>query len=231
MTRLKPDVMLLAAGYGKRMLPLTETTPKPLIEVAGQRLLDRVIANARDEDLDRFVINAHHLAPQIEAAAHERGLTVSNEPELLNTGGGVRQALPLLATDPILIMNTDAFWPEGSDAPIGRMIDLFAEKRPEMVLLCVQPRRAHGFRRSHDFCLAPDAHVTLDRGQPVIYGGVALVARSVFEGAPEGAFSLAALFDRSLERNHLYGVVLDAPWFHVGDVQGLAEADHLLASA
>ena len=231
MTRLNPDVMLLAAGFGKRMLPLTETTPKPLVPVAGKLLLDRVLSNAREEDLDRFVINAHHLSPQVQAAALERGITVSIEPEILDTGGGVRQALPLIATDPFLIMNTDAFWLEGSDAPIGRMLDLYAEKRPDMVLLCVQPRRAHGFRRSHDFCLAPDAHVTTDRGQPVIYGGVALVSKRVFDGAPDGPFPLYALFEASLERNHLYGIVLDAPWYHVGDPEALREAEHLLASA
>lgn len=211
------------------MLPLTETTPKPLVKVAGRALIDHVIANARDEDLGSFVLNAHHLAPQLEAAALERGIVVSLEPEILGTGGGVKRALPLLGSDPFLIMNTDAFWPEGSDAPIGRMIELFAEKRPDMVLLCVQPRRAHGFRRSHDFCLAPDALVTADRGQPVIYGGVALVARQVFEATPDGAFSLAELFERAREHHRLYGIVLDAPWYHVGDSEALAEAEHLLA--
>jgi len=231
MTRLKPDVMLLAAGYGKRMLPLTETTPKPLLKVAGTALLDRVLANARDEDLDRFVLNAYHLSVQMQEAARERGIAFSVEPELLNTGGGVKLALGLLESDPILVMNTDAFWPEGADAPIGRMLDLFAEKRPDMVLLCIQPHRAHGFHRSHDFCLAPDAHVTLDRGQPVIYGGVAVIARRAFENTPEGPFSLTMLFDRALEHNRLYGIVLDSPWYHVGDPAALHEADHLLGTA
>ena len=230
MTRLKPDVMLLAAGYGKRMLPLTETTPKPLLKVAGTALLDRVLANARDEDLDRFVLNAHHLSAQMQEAARERGIAVSVEPELLNTGGGVKLALGLLESDPILVMNTDAFWPQGADAPIGRMLDLFAEKRPDMVLLCIQPHRAHGFHRSHDFCLDPLGQITLDYGAPVIYAGVALMGKGLFEDTPDGAFSLNRLFEAALEREGLKGVVLDAPWFHVGDPEALAAAERALSA-
>jgi len=229
MTRLKPDVMLLAAGFGKRMLPLTENTPKPLVEVAGKTLLDRAVANARAGGLDHFVINAHYLAPRIEAAAEARGFELSVESELLGTGGGIRAALPFLGSDPFLVMNTDAFWPLGVDEPIGRMRDLFAARAPAMVLLCAQPRRATGFRRSHDFCLAPDARVTRDRGQPVIYAGVALLARSAFADAPPGAFSLYDLIEKALDAEALHGVVLDAPWYHVGDQKALAEVEALLA--
>jgi MurNAc alpha-1-phosphate uridylyltransferase len=222
-----PDVMLLAAGLGTRLRPITETLPKPLVPVAGIPLIERIIANARAEGAKRFVANAHYRADQI--LAHFGGLLkVSREDELLGTGGGVKRALPMLASDPILVMNTDAFWPAGSDAPIARMIECY-DADVDIVLLCVHPRDATGFARSHDFCLAPDGAITRDYGAPVIYGGVALMGKSLFEGTPDGAFSLHDLFEAALEREKVRGVALNAPWFHVGDPAALAEAERRLA--
>lgn len=223
-----PDVMLLAAGLGTRLRPITETLPKPLVPVAGVPLIERIMANARAEGAKRFVANAHYRADQI--LAHFGGLLkVSREDELLGTGGGVKRALPMLYSDPILVMNTDAFWPAGSDAPIGRMIARFEAGEADMVLLCVHPRQATGFGRSHDFCLDPMGRITRDYGAPVIYGGVALIKTSLFADTPDGAFSLNALFEDCLERETLMGVALDAPWFHVGDPEALAAAEQALA--
>ncbi|HWV20703.1 MAG TPA: NTP transferase domain-containing protein, partial [Devosia sp.] len=116
-----PDVMLLAAGLGTRMRPLTDSLPKPLLPVAGTPLIERVIGNARAEGAKRFIANAHYRADQV--LAHFGGLIkVSREDELLGTGGGVKRALPMLHSDPFFVMNTDAFWPEGSDQPLKRMI-------------------------------------------------------------------------------------------------------------
>lgn len=223
-----PDVMLLAAGLGTRMRPITETTPKPLIRVAGVPLIERVMGNATAEGAKRFVANAHHHADQV--LAHFGGLLkVSREDELLGTGGGVKRALPMLHSDPFFVMNTDAFWPAGSDAPLGRMIARFSGEA-EMVLLCIHPRDASGYsRRSHDFCLSPPGLITRDYGAPVIYGGVALLGKKLFEGTPDGAFSLNDLFEAALDRETLFGVALDAPWLHVGDPTALAEAERRLA--
>lgn len=222
-----PDVMLLAAGLGSRLRPITDTIPKPLVPVAGIPLIERIMANARAEGAKRFVANAHYRADQI--LAHFGGLLkVSREDELLGTGGGVRRALPMLYSDPILVMNTDAFWPAGADAPLARMLARHAGG-DDIVLLCVHPRNATGFARSHDFCLAPDGSITRDYGAPVIYGGVALLGKKLFEGTPDGAFSLNDLFEAALECETLHGVVLDAPWFHVGDPAALAETERLLA--
>jgi MurNAc alpha-1-phosphate uridylyltransferase len=234
--RFKPDVMLLAAGFGTRLRPLTDATPKPLVSVGGRPLIDRVLAEALDAGLDRFVINAHHHAAQVtahvrELAARHPGarFVVSREDGVvLGTGGGVRHALHLLETDPVLVMNTDAFWRGASGTPIRRLIARYAEGGAEMVLLCVHPRDAQGFRRSHDFCLDPRGRITADAGAPVIYAGACLLARTLFEGTPEGAFSLTLLFDRTRARGALAGVVLDAPWLHVGDPEGLAEAEATL---
>ena len=222
-----PDVMLLAAGLGTRLRPITDTMPKPLVPVAGMPLIERIIGNARAEGAKRFVANAHYRADQL--LAHFGGLLkVSREEHLLGTGGGVKQALPMLHSDPILVMNTDAFWPAGSDAPIARMIARHTGP-DDVVLLCVHPRNATGFARSHDFCLAPSGTITRDYGAPVIYAGVALLGKSLFAGTPDGPFSLTELFEAALERETLLGVVLDAPWFHVGDTEALAEAERQLS--
>jgi len=223
-----PDVMLLAAGLGTRMRPLTDERPKPLIPVAGIPLIERVMANARDEGAKRFIANAHYRAEQL-LAHFAGGLKLSREAELLGTGGGVKYALPMLHADPFFVMNTDAFWPPGSDRPMTRMIDKFAAGDAEIVLLCAHPARATGFARSHDFCLDPFGRITSDYGAPVIYAGVALLKKNLFEDTPDGPFSLNALFDAALERETLMGVALDAPWFHVGDPEALAAAERLLA--
>lgn len=223
-----PDVMLLAAGLGTRLRPVTEALPKPLVPVAGVPLIERIMANARAEGATRFVANAHYRADQL--LAHFGGLLkVNREAELLGTGGGVKAALPMLHSDPFFVMNTDAFWPAGSDAPLERMQARHAEP-DDIVLLCVQPHRASGFGRSHDFCLDPMGRITLDYGAPVIYAGVALMGRSLFDETPDGAFSLNRLFEAALERESLKGVVLDAPWFHVGDPEALAAAERALGA-
>jgi len=221
-----PDVMLLAAGLGTRLKPMTDSVPKPLVPVSGTPLIQRVMANARAEGAKRFVANAHYRADQL--LAHFGGLLkVNREEVLLDTGGGVRAALPMLHSDPFFVMNTDAFWPEGSDAPLGRMQQRF-DAPDDIVLLCVQPARASGFTRSHDFCLDPMGRITRDYGAPVIYGGVALMGKFLFADTPDGAFSLNLLFEAALERETLKGVVLDAPWYHVGDAKGLAVAEQAL---
>lgn len=231
-----PDMMLLAAGLGTRLRPLTETVPKPLVTVGGTALIDRVIANARAEGFSRFVVNAHYLADllaaHVEALATSRPecrFRLSREQALLDTGGGVRRALPLLDTDPVLVSNTDAFWPADIDRPLARLLEAFDPARADIAVLCADPNRASGFRRSHDFCRAPDGRITRDRGRPVIYAGVMLIARRALEAMSEGAFSLLVPMQKALAEGRMVGAVLDAPWLHVGDPEALAEAEAALA--
>lgn len=231
-----PHVMLLAAGLGTRMRPLSASMPKPLIPVAGRALLDHVVDAATAEGATAFVINAHYLASRLVAHAGDLAarlgieIAVSDESErLLDTGGGLKQALPLLRSDPVLVMNTDAFW-AGADRPLRRMIAQLETRDADIVLLCVHPRNATGFRRSHDFCLDPLGRVTRDAGAPVIYAGVALMRRSCLADTPDGPFSLNRVFEAALERERLYGAVLDAAWLHVGDPEAIAEAERVLSS-
>jgi MurNAc alpha-1-phosphate uridylyltransferase len=125
-------------------------------------------------------------------------------------------------------MDTNVFWPAGSDAPLQRMLARHAAPE-DIVLLCVHPRQAVGFARSHDFCLSPQGLITRDYGAPVIYAGAALLGKGLFAATPDGAFSLDLLFDAALERETLYGVVLDAPWFQIKDDASLAKAEKQLA--
>ena len=211
-----PDVMLLTAGNALALEP-----------VAGLPLVERVMGNARAEGATHFVANG--LPGDHGVLAHFGGLVkVSREEAPQGSGGGVRQALPMLHADPVFVMETNAFWPAGSDAPLARMLARH-QGEADIVLLCVHPRHAVGFGRSHDFCLSPQGLVTRDYGAPVIYAGVALLGKTLFRGTPDGPFPLDLLIDAALERETLYGVVLDAPWFHIEDATGLAEAERRLA--
>lgn len=237
--RFPPPAILLAAGLGTRLRPITQTLPKPLVPVAGRPLIDRVLANALAEGVGSFAINLHYRPEPMRAHVDmlqerhpgRRFLLSDETAALLDTGGGARAAAKRLGdADPVLVMNTDAFWPEGSDAPLARMARKFAAADAGIVLLCAQPHRALGFRRSHDFCLDPLGRITNDRGAPVIYAGVALVARAALDALPEGPVSLLRAFDAAMARETLFGVVLDAPWLHVGDPEGLAQAERFLAA-
>lgn len=234
--RFPPDAILLAAGLGTRMRPLTETRPKPLITVAGLPLIERVIAPLVSEGVSQFAINAHYLAGQMEAAIDAlplrfpgRRFRLSREDdELLGTGGGARAALGNVAGDPVLVVNTDAFWRAADDAPLKRMAERFDTAPDTVVLLCAHPARALGFRRSHDFCLDPRGAVTLDTGLPVIFAGVTLLGRSAFDGMPDGPFAMNRIFDRALDAGKLKGVLLNADWFHIGDPAAKDEAERRL---
>jgi len=231
-----PHAMVLAAGLGTRMRPLTDTLPKPLVRVAGKPLLDRVVENAVLESIPRLVINVHHHADQMErhiAALRARHagveIVISDERATLrDTGGAIAQALPSLDTDPILVMNADSIWPLGADRPIARLIETYHEHGAQAALLCARPHQATGFRRSHDFCLDPNRRITSDSGAPVIYAGVALIKRSLIAAAGTDKFSLVTLFDQALEAGRMVGAPLLAPWLHVGDPAAIGEAEKVL---
>ena len=237
-TRFPTDAILLAAGLGTRMRPLTDTIPKPLIRVAGLSLLERVAAAAHAEGVRGFVVNAHYFPDRIQAAIDAlpallpgaRFALSDERDERLETGGGVKKAMRLTKADPIFVANTDSFYGPG-DRPLARLAERHFAAPAALTLLCAHPARAVGFRRSHDFCLDPNGVITRDTGLPVIYAGCALIGRAAFDGTPQGAFSLNHLFEAALERGHLNGVLLDAPWYHVGDPPALAEVERHLREA
>jgi MurNAc alpha-1-phosphate uridylyltransferase len=210
-----PDVMLLTAGNDKALWP-----------VGGLPLVERVMANAKAEGAKRFIANG--LPGDNAMLAHFGGLVkVSREEQALGSGGGTKQALPMLHADPFLVMATNSFWPAGSDTPLQRMIERPASPG-DIFVLCVHPRNAVGFARSHDFCLSPQGLVTRDYGAPVIHAGVTLLSKSLFADTPDGPFDLDLLLNAAMEREALHGVVLDAPWLHVADEAGRLAAEQAL---
>ncbi|WP_196260055.1 nucleotidyltransferase family protein [Pelagibacterium limicola] len=233
-----PDVMLLAAGLGTRMRPLTFETPKALIEVAGKPLIDHVIDAALAEGCGRFVVNAHHKADQIiahierlAAGLPDIRFAVSHEKDrLLDTGGGLRKALDLLGTDPVLTMNTDSFWLPGADRPITRLIEAYGAGEADAVLLCVPPDRASGYFKGADFLLSGDGTISKNLGRPVVYAGVALIARHIAAQGPDVPFSLYKHFQVALEAGRLKGVEIATQWYHVGDPAAIIRTEEQIGA-
>lgn len=233
-----PDVMLLAAGLGTRMRPLTFETPKALIAVAGKPLIAHAIDAAQAEGCRRFVVNAHHKADQIAAhldqlaqARPDLHVALSLEKQrLLDTGGGLKAALPLLDGDPILTLNTDTFWLPGTDRPLGRMLELYGQKEADIVLLCVAPEKAFGLRQGPDFLMAGDGTLSQRIGRPVVYAGAALIGRAIAQSGPDVPFSLYRHFVAAAEQGRLKGVMIAAPWFHVGEPAAIARTEQAIGA-
>ncbi len=232
--------MVLAAGLGKRMRPLTDRIPKPLVQVAGYSLLDRLLDRLADAGIEKAVVNVHHLADQIEARLESRRAAgvgpltiVSDERDaLLETGGGVKRALPLLGSRPFMIVNADTLWRQGMVDPVKAMIAAFDPARMDALLLLAPTVTAVGFDGTGDFLMEadgrlirrPEVHVA-----PFVYAGCNIMTPASFAGAPDGPFSLNLLWDRAIERERLYGLRLDGQFLHVGTIPAIAEAEAALA--
>jgi len=223
--------MVLAAGLGKRMRPLTDTLPKPLVKVAGKALIDHVLDRLADAGVTQVVVNVHHKAEQIEN--HLRGRTrprivISDErDQLLDTGGGVVKALPQLGAAPFFHMNSDTLWIEGVTPNLPRLAAQF-DSRTDILLLVASTATSIGYQGRGDFTMAPDGRLTR-RGErevaPFVYAGAAILAPAIFADAPQGAFSLNRLFDRAAEAGRLYGLRLEGTWMHVGTPDAIQAAE------
>lgn len=230
--------MVLAAGLGQRMRPITDTLPKPLVAIAGRTMLDHALDRLADAGVERAVVNVHHLAGQIEAhlAARTRpAITISDERGLLlETGGGVRKALPLLGEAPFFHVNSDSLW---SEAGTGNLLAMAGAWRPDamdILLLLAAREDAVGFDGAGDF--TRDAEGRLARrgaaaGAPWVYAGVAIMKPALFADTPEGPFSLNLLFDRAIAAGRLFGHALVGRWLHVGTPDAIAPAEAAFAAA
>jgi len=233
-----PDVMLLAAGLGTRMRPLTFDRPKALIEVAGKPLIDHVIDCALAEGARKFVVNIHH-KPDLMAAHIARlasalpDLTFETSYEkdrLLDTGGGLKHALPLLGSDPVLVMNTDSFWLPGSDNPIARLVAEYAKDDADCVLLCVEPDKATGFNKGADFLIDGEGNLGQTVGRPVVYAGTAVFSRELASLGPDVPFSLARSFGVARDRGRIKGIMIQTPWYHVGDPAAIVRTEQAIGT-
>ncbi|MGR3502161.1 nucleotidyltransferase family protein [Pseudaestuariivita sp.] len=217
--------MFFAAGFGTRMRPLTHHTPKPLIEVAGRPLLDHARAQIEGHDIGRQVVNAHHHADQIAAYAEAHGLTLSHEtPKILDTGGGLKHALPLLGKGPVVTLNTDAVW-TGPPA-LSSLIAAWDPARMDALLLCVPIGRVHGRSGVGDFTLNADG--ALSRGGTLVYTGAQIIAPEVVAAHPEDVFSLNAIWTRLAAKGRLHGTSHPGAWCDVGHPGGIAIAQRML---
>ncbi len=221
--------MILCAGLGIRMRPLTNTLPKPLIKVAGKTMLDRAFEHLKVIDISHIVVNAHYLSPQIVDQVKERGI-VSHEDDLLETGGGVHHALPLLGNKPFFVLNGDCIW-TGSES-LKYMEQVWDEDKMEALLLVIPREKAHGYNGAGDFFMSPDGHLSR-RGEapeaPYVFIGIQILNPDLFRGETEGPYSLNVIYNKALEKGRLYGVVHHGEWFHIGTPEDLRKYDPMVA--
>ncbi len=223
--------MLLAAGLGTRMRPLTNMRPKPLIEVEGKAMIDYVLDALKGSGIEQVVINTHYLADMIEAHVKNRAIpsiTISDERnQLLDSGGGVKKALPQLGSQPFLILNSDAIWLDGPRSNITRMMEDWDSAKMDILLLLASTSNAVGWGNRGDFNM--DQHGRLSRPQlgdvtPFAYAGVAIFKPELFNNVPD-IFSLNLLFNRAIEAGTLFGIRLEGLWMHVGTPDAVEEAE------
>lgn len=217
--------MLFAAGLGTRMAPLTADRPKPMIPVAGLPLIDHALALLDGVDLGPVVINLHYRPEQIRAHLAERpGIRFSTETVLLETGGGLRQALPLLGADPVITLNTDAVWTGPS--PIERLIRHWDPDRMEALLLVVPKARAVGHTGAGDF--VADTEGRLVRGPGDVYTGLQIIRTDRLAAIPDPVFSIGRIWDQMAADGTLFGLCHTGGWCDVGRPEAIALAEALL---
>jgi MurNAc alpha-1-phosphate uridylyltransferase len=231
--------MVLAAGLGERMRPLTDRIPKPLVEVGGKALIDYGLDRLAEAGVEKAVVNVHYLADQIEhhlvGRRHPRIVISDERAQLLNTGGGIVKALPELGDAPFFHLNSDSIWIDGVRGNFQRLADGFDPEQMDVLLLLASSADSIGYDGRGDFAMAPDGRLRKRAERevvPFVYAGAALLKPQLFADAPAGAFGLTRMFDKAAEIGRLHGLRLEGLWMHVGtpDAIKLAE-DAILASA
>jgi N-acetyl-alpha-D-muramate 1-phosphate uridylyltransferase len=230
--------MVLAAGLGTRMRPLTDSKPKPLVQVAGKALIDHVLDKLAGAGVKTAVVNVHYLADQIERHLAKRKkpkIVISDERGLLlDTGGGVAKALPLLGDTPFFHVNSDTLWLDGETPNLTRLAQSFDAAKMDALLLLAPAKGSIGYGGSGDFSLHADGHLVArvtGTQAPLVYAGAAILAPALFHQAPEGAFSLTALFERAAAKGRLHGLRLEGQWMHVGSPDAIAAAEAAIKAA
>lgn len=218
--------MLFAAGFGTRMGALTAHRPKSLIEVAGTPLIDHAMALVRAVNLTTIVANTHYCADQIADHLHQSDVVLSPEhPDILETGGGLKAALPLLGQGPVFTVNTDAVW-HGPN-PLNLLLDAWRPDKMDGLLMCVPTDRAIGHSGAGDFAI--DAAGRITRGAGFVYGGVQIIKTDQLADIGQRVFSLNLLWDRMLEKNRLFALNYPGKWCDVGHPAGIGLAEDMLS--
>ncbi len=223
--------MVLAAGRGERMRPVTDRLPKPLVRVGGRPLIDHVLDGLAAAGVARAVVNLWYMADMIAAHLAERtvpAIVLSREATLLDTGGGVAKALPDLGAEPFYVLSSDGMWRDGAMPALARLATAWDDDTMDALLLLQPMAAAVGFDGAGDFFIEPDGRLAR-RGAaasaPYAYMSIQLMHPRAFDGCPAGAFSNNWVWDRALEAGRLFGLVHDGEWCHVGDTAGIAAAE------
>lgn len=229
--------MVLAAGLGKRMRPLTATRPKPLVKVAAKPLIDYTLDKLGDAGISRAVVNVSYLGDLLED--HLKGrksppeIVVSDERDaLLETGGGLVKAQPLIAADPFFTVNSDAVWLDGPQSAFAELTEAWDPEKMDALLLLVPHQRAVNYRGRGDFHCDPNGRISRRRPgriAPFVWTGIQLVSSRLMRDPPEGAFSTNILWDRAIAEDRLYGTVHQGLWIEVGEPGHIHAAEELLA--
>jgi MurNAc alpha-1-phosphate uridylyltransferase len=231
-----PDhAMILAAGLGLRMRPLTETTPKPLVNVAGKPLITYILELLSRAEIRNVVVNIHHLPEQMRRFAtgvKDQNIVLSDEEDrLLDSGGGIKLALGALGRKPFLVFNADSFWIDGPRPNIVRLSEAWNPAAMDVLLLVASGAQITGYAGKGDFVMSSDARLVRRPERqvaPFVYTGVALMKPELFKNTPDGPFSLNLIFDRAIESGRLFGMRLDGEWIHVGTPDAIVDAEQKL---
>ena len=230
--------MVLAAGLGKRMRPITVTMPKPLIEVGGRTLIDHGLDALERAGVEKVVVNVHYLPDQVQShLARRRGLEIiiSDESKtLFDTGGGVAKALPAFSGEPFYLLNSDSFWIEGARPNLDWLASAWSDSDIDALLLVAATVRSVGYGGRGDFRMDPGGRLVRRAERevaPFVYAGAAILHPRLFEGCPAVAFSLNRLFDKAAEERRLFGVRLDGLWLHIGTPEAIGEAEATIADS
>ncbi|MEO9167972.1 MAG: nucleotidyltransferase family protein [Aestuariivirga sp.] len=229
-----PDTaMIMAAGFGLRMRPLTLTTPKPLIKVAGKALIDYGLDKLKAAGVKNVVVNKHYLPDQIEAWAKSQtdiNIKTSDESDqVLETGGGIKRGLPLLGAKPFYVLNSDCFWTDAGTPALQRLGETWDDNKMDSLLLLCDPKHTTGYRGGTDFAIGADGRLIRQTQNALIYIGAYIVHPRLFAGAPAGAFSMNVLWNKAIAAGRLFGLEHQGHWFDVGTPEGIPAAEARLA--
>lgn len=224
--------MVMAAGRGTRMRPLTDTMPKPMVPFMGRPLIDHVLDRLADAGIEDVIVNTHHFADLLEAhlaSRHHPRIILSDERDaLLDTGGGAKKALPLLGDDPVITFNSDSVWTEGAGHNLRELMAAFDPARMDALLMIADTATTIGFVGRGDFNMDGQGALSrrgLDETVPHMFAGVQIIKPSLFAEGPEGAFSTNLVWDRLIAKGRLFGHRMDGVWMHVGTPEDLASAE------
>ncbi|WP_411036201.1 nucleotidyltransferase family protein [Shinella sp. BYT-45] len=234
------DAMVLAAGLGTRLRPITDTMPKPLVPIAGKPMIDYGLDALAEAGITRAVVNVHHFADQMKAhlaGRTEPRIIVSDETDrLMNSGGGLAKGLKLLGRGPVLVMNADLFWigeTPGGKTNLQRLAEGFDPAAMDILMLCVKLEDTTGHNGKRDFSLDAEGRLTRYRdgsGTPVVYAGALALMPALLDDAPDDAFNLNIYFDRAIEKGRLRGIMLDGHWITVGTPEAIGAAEAVIGA-